>query len=74
MCYRVESKPVRERPKKDEEEEKEKKKKKKHAQVADELKVACGSNIMQRTKQFQTFHSLRLTSMVDEEQLLRRRL
>jgi len=67
---------VRERPKKDEEEEEKEKQKeeKKHAQVADELKVACGSNIMQRTKQFQTFHSLRLTSMVDEEQLLRRRL
>jgi len=29
MCYRIESKPVRERPKKDKEEEEEKKKKKK---------------------------------------------
>jgi len=54
---------------------KKKRKKKKHSQVADELKVACGSNIMQRTKQFQTFHSLRLTSsMVDQEQLLLWRL
>jgi len=54
---------------------KKKRKKKKHSQVADELKVAWGSNIMQRTKQFQTFHSLRLTSsMVDQEQLLLWRL
>ena len=58
-----------------EEEEEEEEKEKKHSQVADELKVAWGSNIMQRTKQFQTFHSLRLTSsMVDQEQLLLWRL
>jgi hypothetical protein len=43
MCYRIESKPVRERPKKrGRRRRKKKKKKEKHAQVADELKVAWG--------------------------------
>jgi hypothetical protein len=44
MCYRIESKPVRERPKKDkEEEEEEEKKKKKKVKNVVHTQVACES-------------------------------